>query len=134
MCFDFDAVQGGKFYGMDATKEFDKAWGGGRWMDRIGIGKENFDTSASDKDDDYTEDVTDDEITDSTSDTDKDEGDIGYGGSGIDKLSAATLKRKRGTGRGMRSKMRKDLKIKKTSGRNPIFIPGIPPPPQGRKS
>lgn len=126
MCFDFDAVQGGKFYGIDATKEFDKAWGGGRWMDRIGIGKEIFDTSASDKaDDDYTEDVTDDEITDSTSDTDKDEGDIGYGGSGIDKLSAATLRRKRGTGRGMRSGMRKDLKIKKATGREVINIPGV---------
>ena len=126
MCFDFDAVQGGKFYGIDATKEFDKAWGGGRWMDRIGIGKENFDTSASDKaDDDYTEDVTDDEITDSTSDTDKDEGDIGYGGSGIDKLSAATLRRKQRTGRGMRSGMRKDLKIKKATGREVINIPGV---------
>lgn len=127
MCFDFDAVQGGKFYGIDATKEFDKAWGGGRWMDRIGIGKANFDTGASDKvDKDYTPDVDPDELEpDPDPNASDPDADIGYGGSGIDKLSAATLRRKQRTGRGMRSGMRKDLKIKKATGREVINIPGV---------
>lgn len=89
---------------------------------KLNLNPDPFGTNVGD--DEYTDTVDESELTDTSSTTtEDDETDIGYGGSGVDKVSAATLKRKGKGGRGMRSKMRKDLKIKEATGRNQIHYP-----------
>lgn len=104
--------------GFEAVKrQYNEAYGGGNWMDRVGLGKDFGKTN----DDlfDYNEDTDVDPNT--TTDTTTD--DVGFGGAAVGGKSDPSLKRRsRSSKNRLRKMMRKDLAI--PTGRKVLNVPG----------
>ena len=103
--------------GGNLSQIYDESWGGGNWMDRVGLGKDFGKTD----DDlfDYNEET---EVSSSSSSSSSDS-DVGFGGTAVGGKSDPSLKRRsRSSKNRLRKLMRKDLAI--PTGRKVINVPG----------
>ena len=113
MCLTADATASWTGGDYDYTKAFNENWGGGNWLDRVGLGKDFGKTD----EDIFTEDTT---VTSETPVvTTPDE--IGFGQGVVGGSSDPSLKRRqRGSKNRLRKLMRKDLKI--PTGRGQVVV------------
>ena len=118
MCLTADATASWTGGDYDYTKAFNENWGGGNWLDRVGLGKDFGKTD----EDIFTEDTT---VTsgDGNGNGNGDD-DTGFGQGVVGGSSDPSLKRRqRGSKNRLRKLMRKDLKI--PTGRSVVSVRGV---------
>ena len=105
MCLTADATASWTGGDYDYTKAFNENWGGGNWLDRVGLGKDFGKTD----EDIFTEDTT---VTSETPVETPPPDEIGFGQGVVGGSSDPSLRRRqRGSKNRLRKLMRKDLKI-----------------------
>ena len=118
MCFDLPDDSGQSSNNFNYARSFDEAWGGGNWMDRVGLGAAR---RLNDGDEDYTEET---DVDESEGNDNGDDTDVSFGSSVVGGSSDPSLKRRqRGSKNRLRKMMRKDLKI--PTGRSVVSVKGV---------